>query len=86
MQFIVTDRVRWSVVGLSLTVLSPSKAAEPIEMLFGLWPRMGLKNHVLDINPDFPMGRGIFEKGYERSTSCKVEGHSAVSCATSAQQ
>jgi len=39
----VTDRVAWS-VGLSVC----AKTAEPIEMPFGLWARMGRSNHVLD--------------------------------------
>jgi len=40
MQPIVTDRVASSVVlsvGLSVTLVSPAKTAEPIEMPFGLW-------------------------------------------------
>jgi len=39
MQPTVTDRVAWSVglsVGRSVTLVSPAKAAEPIEMPFGL--------------------------------------------------
>jgi len=34
MRPVVTDRVAWS-VGWSVTVVSPAKTAEPIEMLFG---------------------------------------------------
>jgi len=34
------DRVAWPVV-LSLTVVSPPKTDEPIEMSFGLWTRVG---------------------------------------------
>jgi len=37
-----------------------AKMAELIEMLFGLWTRMGPRNHVLDGGPDFPMERGNF--------------------------
>jgi len=50
-QPIVTDRVAWFVglfVGLSVTVVNFAKPAEPIEMPFGLWTRMGPRNHVLD--------------------------------------
>jgi len=47
MRPIVTDRVAWS-VGLSVTVVSPAKTAEPIETPLGLWARMGPRNHVLD--------------------------------------
>ena len=38
MRPIVTDRVAWSVclsVGLYVTIVSPAKTAEPIEMTFG---------------------------------------------------
>ena len=42
-----TVQVAWSVCR-SVTVVSPAKAAEPIEMPFGLWARMGRMNHVLD--------------------------------------
>jgi len=30
----------------------PSKRTEPIEMPFGLWARMSLRNHVLDGSPE----------------------------------
>jgi len=40
---IVTDRVAWSrSVCQSGTIVSPAKMAEPIEMPFGLWTRVGL--------------------------------------------
>jgi len=52
---IVTDPVAWSVgrsvcliVGLSLTLVSPPRTAEPIGMPFGLWTWVGPGNHVLD--------------------------------------
>jgi len=47
MRPIVTDGVAWS-VGLSVTLVSPAKTAAPIEIPFGLWARMGRRNHVLD--------------------------------------
>jgi len=47
MRLIVTDRVAWS-VGLSVTLVSPAKTAEPIEIQFGLSARMGPRNRVLD--------------------------------------
>jgi len=59
MQPIVTDRVAWS-VGLSVTLMSPAKAAEPIEMSFGLRTWVGPGNHVLDGGPDPLMGRVNF--------------------------
>jgi len=47
MRPIVTDRVAWS-VGLSVTLVSPTKTAAPIEMPFELRTRVGPGNHVLD--------------------------------------
>jgi len=38
----VTDRIAWPV-----TVTSPAKTAELIEIPFGLWTRVGPKKHVL---------------------------------------
>jgi len=37
-----------SVVCLSVTLVSPAKMAELIEMMFGLRTRVGPENHVLD--------------------------------------
>jgi len=51
MRPIITDRVAWS-VGLSITLVSPAKTAEPIEMPFGLWAWMGPRNHVSDGNAE----------------------------------
>jgi len=52
MRSIVTDRVAWfRLLYRSVTVLSSEKTAEPIEMQFGLWSRMGLRNHVLAGDP-----------------------------------
>jgi len=60
---IVTDRVVWS-VGQSVTLVSPAKTAEPIQMPFGLWVQMVPRNHNLDGGPDPPMDTGHFgEKG-----------------------
>ena len=47
----VTDGVLWSVcrsVGLFVTIVSPAKMAEPIEMPVWMWTRVGPRNHVLD--------------------------------------
>ena len=68
MRPIVTDRVAWS-VGLSVTVVSPEKVAEPIEMPFGLRTRVGPRNHALD-GVQIHMGRGSFGGG--RAAHCKV--------------
>ena len=51
MRSIVTDQVVWS-VGRSVTLVSPAKTAEPIEMPFGLWAGMGPRNHVLVGSPE----------------------------------
>ena len=51
MQPIVTDRVAWSVC-LSVTIVSHAKTAEPIEIPFWMWARMGPRNHVLDGCPE----------------------------------
>jgi len=39
-------------VCLSVTLVSPTKTAEPIEMPFWPWTRMGTRNHVLDAGPE----------------------------------
>jgi len=36
----------------SVTILSPAKTAELIEIPFGLWTLVGPGNHVLDGGPD----------------------------------
>ena len=51
MRPIVTDRVASSVgqsVCRSVTILSPTRTAEPIEMPFGLRTQVGPRNHALD--------------------------------------
>ena len=47
MRPIVTGGVAWC-VRLSITVLSPAKTAELIEMPFLLWAGVGSRNHALD--------------------------------------
>jgi len=61
MRATVTDRVAWS-VGRSVTLVSSGKTAEPIEMPFVLRIWVGPRNHVLDGDPDPPMGRANFEE------------------------
>jgi len=58
MRPIVTDRAAWS-VAQSVTLVSPLKMAEPIEMLFGLRTLDGPRNHVLD-GVHITMRRGNF--------------------------
>jgi len=50
-----------SVVCQSVTLVSPAKSVEPIEMPFGLRTQVGQRNHVLDGSLDPPMERGNFE-------------------------
>ena len=58
-----------STVCRSVTVLSPVKTAESIEMLFGLRTQVGRRNHVSD---------GV-------CAHCKVQALSAISCAKTAE-
>jgi len=51
MRPIITDQVAWSVgrsVCWSVTLVSPAKTDQPIEMPFGLRIPVSLRNHVLD--------------------------------------
>ena len=49
-------------VGWSVAIVNPAKTAELIEMLFGVWNRVGPRNHALDDGPDHPMRRGNFDQ------------------------
>ena len=49
-----------SLVYRYVTLVCPAKAAEPIEMPFGLKTLVYPGNHALDGGPDPPMGRGQF--------------------------
>ena len=53
-------------VCLSVTLVSPAKTAEPIEMPSGLRTWLGPRDHVLDGGSDPPMGRGKFWGENER--------------------
>ena len=57
-----SDTLQWAV----------QKMAEPIEMPFGLWTRMGPRNLVL-CGFQIPLGKGLFWKG---------KGHPIVKCRT----
>jgi len=46
--------------------MSPAKTAEPIEMPFEVWTRVGPRNHVLDGGPDPPC-EGAILKGKGQS-------------------
>jgi len=46
-------------VGLSVTIVSPAKTAESVDMLFGMWTRVGTRSHVLD-GVQIPHAKGQF--------------------------
>ena len=81
MRPIVTDGVELSVCQ-SVTIVNPAKTAEMIEMPFGLWTRVGPRNHVLDGESRSSMRRGNFEgKGADHGKYRD----STVSCAKTAE-
>jgi len=47
MRHVATNGAAWS-VGLSVTTVSPAKAAEPIVILVGMFTSVAPRNHVLD--------------------------------------
>jgi len=62
--------VLWHSVGLSVTIVSPAKTAEPMEIPFGIWTRVGPRNHVLDGGPDPHTLMDDFERQRGRTTTC----------------
>jgi len=54
--------------GLSVTLVSPVKTAEPIEMPSGLRTWLGPRDHVLDGGSDPSMGSGKFRGENGRPT------------------
>jgi len=46
---------------LNITMSNAAKAAEPIEMSFGTWTRVGPSKYVLDESPDLPEERPFGE-------------------------
>ena len=63
--------------------MSPVKTTEPIKMPFGLRTQVGPRHHTLD-GVQIPMKSGNSDRG-EAVAHCKVQGHSAVSCANAAE-
>jgi len=59
-----------------------AKVAEPIEILFGLWTRVGPRKHVLD-GAQIPMRRGNNIRG--KDVPGHARRHSAASCAKMAE-
>ena len=60
MRSVATDGVAWP-VGLSVTPVTPAKAAEPNMMPLWILTRVGPSNHVSGAGPQLPMQRGNFE-------------------------
>jgi len=56
------------------------KTAEPIEMPFGLWTRVGPRNHVLDHGSITPGEGAISWGGGHVPPHSKVQGENTVSC------
>ena len=81
MRYVVTDRVAWS-VGLSVTLVSPAKTAQPIDMPLWLRTRMCPRNHILDGIQIFPYEGAIFR---EKDMPDHAQRHSSVSCARTAE-
>ena len=48
-------------LSVSVTTVSPTKTAEPIEMPFRMWTRVDPMNNVLDEAPHHHMQRGNFD-------------------------
>jgi len=48
-------------------IMSCAKTAELIKMPFGMWTRVGSRNHVLSGGSKIPQGKGQFLKGYCRA-------------------
>jgi len=79
----VTDRVAWSVgmsVCWSVTLVSPAKTTEPIEMPFGLKILVGPGNHLLD-GSSYPPCDGVIFFGKGVSHCLQLQGFSTVICA-----
>jgi len=58
------------VVCLSVTTLITAKAAEPIEMLFGMWTQVGPKNYVWVVQ--IPSQEGALLRGMTSVFSCML--------------
>ena len=66
MRSIATD-VAWSVhlcVSLWVTTVSRTRTAEPLEVPFGTWTRVGPRNHVLDRGGKSPPGEDKRQVSY----------------------
>jgi len=65
MRSIVTNVA--SSVGLSVTIVSPAKTADPIKMSFGSWTRVGPMDHM---GSRYPREGALL--GEERAAHCEV--------------
>jgi len=66
------DSVICRSVCLSVTIVNHAKTAEPIEIPFGMWTRVGPVNYVLDRSPDLPRV-GVFLRGNDVGISPHAE-------------
>ena len=69
----------------SVTLVSPAKVAEPIKMSFRLRTGVGPGNRVFDWCPPRSPREGTILRGRGGLAHCKVQGHSAVTCAKMAE-
>ena len=69
-------------VCLSVTLVSPAKTAEPIEVSFGMCSQVGSRNHALD-GVQIPTGEGVSLR--EKWRPIVKYADSAVSCAKTAE-
>jgi len=58
MQIAACCYIRSSVVCRSVMIVSLAEMAEPIEMCFGIWTRVGSRNHVLMQRANFEGKKG----------------------------
>jgi len=72
-----------SVVRRSVTLVSPAKTVEAIEMSFRQRTHVDPRNHVLDGGPHPACEAAILRR--EGASHCEVRGHSAVICARTAE-
>jgi len=81
----VICRSVWLSVGLSVTVVSLSKTAQPIEMPFGLWAWISSRNHALN-GVHIPLCKGTILGGKDVPGHARTaRRHSAVSYARMAE-
>jgi len=68
------QRIFWAEGMFDDTAVSPAKTAEPIEMMVGLWTRVGQRKHyyVLDGGPDPPWKEEILKGKHVRICATRL--------------